>query len=410
MIKVAVIGGGASGLLAAGTAAAYGAKVVLFEKNEKLGKKIYITGKGRCNVTNAAENAELVQKIVRNPKFMLSSLSQFSSADTVALIERMGCPLKVERGQRVFPVSDKSSDIIRALSRYVTENGAEVRLNTAVKAVSAVEGGGYALVTDRGTEVFHRVIVATGGISYSATGSTGDGYRFAKGLGHTVTPLSPSLVGFYSNDPICALAGLTLKNVGVTLLRGGELANFLDYQKGELLLTGKGISGPVALTLSAQVCGRDKGLTAVIDFKPALSTPQLIARLTRECNEQAKKALKNILCALSPKALVPILLKKSGIDGEKQGAQVSLEDMGVLSYCYKNYSVALTGTEPIERAVVTCGGVNVRELNPRTMESKKHSGLYFAGEVIDVDAYTGGFNLQIAFSTGYAAGMASAME
>ena len=407
MSQVIIIGGGAAGMMAAIAAAGAGHKVCIYEKNEKLGKKIYITGKGRCNVTNACDTEELFQNVVHNAKFLYSSFYAFTNTDIMDLIEKHGCPLKTERGNRVFPISDKSSDVIHALTAALRKLGVEVELHEEVADVLAEDGHVTGVRLKRGQKVVFAdaVIVTTGGLSYPSTGSTGDGYRFAKELGHTITDLSPALVPFVAKEDVCKeLQGLSLRNISVQIRNGKKV---LYEEFGEMLFTHFGVSGPVLLSASSYVASvLKKGpLTLSIDLKPALSVEQLDARILRDFEEAKNKQYKNSLNHLLPAKLVSVIIERSGISPEKKVNEITREERHQLVQAVKDFSITLVGLRDYKEAIITQGGVSVREVNPSTMESKKTAGLYFAGEVLDLDAVTGGFNLQIAWSTGYLAGI-----
>ena len=405
MSQVIIIGGGAAGMMAAIAAAGAGHKVCIYEKNEKLGKKIYITGKGRCNVTNACDTEELFQNVVHNAKFLYSSFYAFTNTDIMDLIEKHGCPLKTERGNRVFPISDKSSDVIHALTAALRKLGVEVELHEEVADVLAEDGHVTGVRLKRGQKVVFAdaVIVTTGGLSYPSTGSTGDGYRFAKELGHTITDLSPALVPFVAKEDVCKeLQGLSLRNISVQIRNGKKV---LYEEFGEMLFTHFGVSGPVLLSASSYVASvLKKGpLTLSIDLKPALSVEQLDARILRDFEEAKNKQYKNSLNHLLPAKLVSVIIERSGISPEKK--VITREERHQLVQAVKDFCITLVGLRDYKEAIITQGGVSVREVNPSTTESKKTAGLYFAGEVLDLDAVTGGFNLQIAWSTGYLAGI-----
>ena len=408
MSKVVVIGGGAAGMMAAITAARKGLRVTLIEKNEKLGKKLFITGKGRCNITNAGDSEDLFNSIVTNKKFMYSSLNGFSNYDVLGFFDELGLPIKIERGNRVFPESDHSSDVIAALNKELRRQKVDVRLNTAVKDIIIKDNIACGVVTMFGNVEekvdADYVIVATGGNSYQSTGSTGDGYKFARKSGHDVTSILPALVPFTVKEEWEAdLQGLSLKNISITVFDGQkELYN--DF--GEMLFTHFGVSGPVILSASSFVAGKlkDKNLKLVIDLKPALSFEQLDERILRDFDEEKNKSFKNSLDKLLPKKLIPIVVMLSGIDGNKKVNEITRAERQGLVKLLKEFELTLTGLRGFNEAIITQGGVNVKEINPTTMESKLVKHLLFAGEVLDVDAVTGGFNLQIAWSTGYAAG------
>lgn len=408
MSKVVVIGGGAAGMMAAITAARKGLRVTLIEKNEKLGKKLFITGKGRCNITNAGDSEDLFNSIVTNKKFMYSSLNGFSNYDVLGFFDELGLPIKIERGNRVFPESDHSSDVIAALNKELRRQKVDVRLNTAVKDIIIKDNIACGVVTMFGNVEekvdADYVIVATGGNSYQSTGSTGDGYKFARKSGHDVTSILPALVPFTVKEEWeVDLQGLSLKNISITVFDGQkELYN--DF--GEMLFTHFGVSGPVILSASSFVAGKlkNKNLKLVIDLKPALSFEQLDERILRDFDEEKNKSFKNSLDKLLPKKLIPIVVMLSGIDGNKKVNEITRAERQGLVKLLKEFELTLTGLRGFNEAIITQGGVNVKEINPTTMESKLVKHLLFAGEVLDVDAVTGGFNLQIAWSTGYAAG------
>lgn len=407
MSKVLVIGAGAAGSMAAITAAKRGHEVLLFEKNEKTGKKIYITGKGRCNLTNAVDNEELMKNMVRNPKFLYSSFSSFKSDDCIRFFEKLGCRTKVERGDRVFPVSDRSSDVIKALDRGMRESGVKVHYKAEVEAVLLKEDGlsVHGIRLKDGSEVTgDAVIIATGGLSYRSTGSTGDGFTFAKALGHKVTDLRPSLVAMnVAESFLRELEGLSLKNVRVKVKKGKKT---LFDELGEMVFTRTGISGPLILSASA-IAGDgfyQEGGTLYIDLKPALSEAELEARLVRDFGEFRLKVFKNALDKLLPKSLIPVFVLKTGIAPEKKVVDLSKADFQKILTLMKAFDLKIAGLRGFEEAVITRGGVSVKEIDPKTMESKKVKNVYFAGEVIDIDALTGGYNLQIAWSTGFVAG------
>jgi hypothetical protein len=402
--KVIVIGGGAAGMMAAIAAARNGAGVVLLEKNEKLGKKLFITGKGRCNFTNAGDSEDLFNSIVTNKKFMYSSLNGFSNYDCMSFFDELGLKFKIERGNRAFPESDHSSDVIWCLQRELKRQNVDVRLNTEVKDIIVEDGSACGVVTATEKLKADVVIVATGGNSYQSTGSTGDGYRFAKKTGHEVTQILPALVPFNVGEQWEAdLQGLSLKNISITVLDGDEQL-YTDF--GEMLFTHFGVSGPVILSASSFVAKqlKNRNLRLVIDLKPALSFEQLDERVLRDFDEEKNKAFKNSLDKLLPKKLIPVVVMLSGIDGNKKVNEITRQERQTIVKLLKEFELTLTGLRGFNEAIITQGGVNVKQINPTTMESKLVKNLYFAGEVLDVDAVTGGFNLQIAWSTGFAAG------
>ena len=409
MSKVIVIGGGAAGMMAAIAAAQKGHKVILLEKNEKLGKKLFITGKGRCNVTNAADMDVLFQNICTNEKFLYSAFYGFDNTRVCDLLEQAGCPLKTERGDRVFPVSDHSSDVIAALQRELRKYQVDVHLHTEVKKILTKETDGNPVFcgvecADHKKIAADDCIVCTGGCSYASTGSTGDGYRFAEETGHKVTERKPALVPLEIRENWCReLMGLSLKNVEIRM-QCGKKTWYEGF--GEMLFTHFGVSGPVVLSASSYAAKiiKKTPLRMDIDLKPALSKEQLDARILRDFDEAKNKQFKNSLNHLFPAKLIPVMIERSGIDPEKQVNEVTAEERKRLVDLTKAFSVTLTGLRGYNEAIVTQGGVNVKEVNPSTMESKKLQGLYFAGEVLDLDGVTGGFNLQIAWSTGMLAG------
>ena len=418
-MKTIVIGAGPAGMMAAISAANSGDNVVLLEKNEKIGKKLFITGKGRCNVTNACSRDEFFENIVSNSKFLYSAFSQFNNADLMKLIEDNGTPLKTERGNRVFPVSDHSSDIIKALNNALKSAGVDLRLNTSVKSIitESIEEGAeedlkkkgcskcvVGVKTDNGEIIMaDKVVIATGGISYKTTGSTGDGLRWAGEEGHRISTLKPALVPLetYEKWPF-ELTGLSLKNVTLSLF----IKDKLKYKEmGEMLFTHFGISGPLVLTSSSIIAGSDeKDIKVFIDLKPALSDDEFDARLIRELKEGNKKDLKNILGNIYPIKLGLKICELSGVDTYKKCNEITKEERKKILDYTKRLPLTIKGTRDFDEAIITHGGVSVKDINPKTMESKLVKNLFFAGEVIDVDAFTGGFNLQIAFSTGFLAG------
>ena len=407
--RIAVVGGGAAGLMAAGMAVRAGADVTLFEGNARVGRKLGITGKGRCNLTNNCTVEEFLPNVPRNPRFLYAALNAFSPADTMALFgEELGVPLKTERGRRVFPVSDRAADIVDALARFAS---ARHTVHEKVTALCVRDGHIAGVQTASGTFPADAVILATGGASYPLTGSDGSGYRLAAAVGHTITPLSPSLVPLTSSDPVCAqMMGLSLRNVALRILpaAGGKVV-YEDF--GEMLFTHFGISGPMVLSASAHLQGRDiAALAADIDMKPALDEKTLDARLCADFAKYANREFRNALGDLLPAAMTGPVVARTGIDGTRRVNGITQKERRTLLHILKHFTVPLFGTRPLSEAIVTSGGVAVREVDPRTMQSRLVPGLYFAGEVLDVDAYTGGYNLQIAFSTGAAAGRAAAIQ
>ena len=409
MKSIVVIGGGPAGLMAAITAAQkYGgtkAMVTLIEKNERIGRKLMITGKGRCNVTNNCDVDALIKNTPKNARFLYSAFSKFTPQDVMDFFESNGVPLKTERGNRVFPVSDKAVDIVDALSRVTKKSGVKTVCGEAASIILNNVGIEAVKLKNGETIKADAVVLATGGMSYPVTGSTGDGYKIAKALGHTVTDIKPSLVPIECHEGFCShLAGLSLKNVNLSVFEEGKKKPVFSEQ-GEMLFTHFGISGPLVMSSSAYMRKMDsRRYTAVIDLKPALDTEQLDKRILRDFGEQTNKDFSNSLDKLLPKSLIPVIVNLSGINPHLKVNQISREERMRLVFLLKGFTLNITGFRPIEEAIVTSGGISVKEINPATMESKIINGLYFAGEVIDTDAFTGGFNLQIAFSTGYLAG------
>ncbi|MBQ7920693.1 MAG: NAD(P)/FAD-dependent oxidoreductase [Lachnospiraceae bacterium] len=404
MKKVIVIGGGAAGMMAAVAAADQGSKVLLLEKNEKLGKKLFITGKGRCNVTNAGDMENLFANVMTNEKFLYSAFYTYDNNMVMDFLEKAGCPLKVERGDRVFPVSDHSSDVIAAFQRELKKRNVEIRLNTEVKELMTEESRAMGVLLSNGKKEYaDAVIIATGGISYASTGSTGDGYRFARKVGHKVVDCKPSLVPFNMKEDWCKEAmGVSLKNVSLTL-KCGKKEIYSGF--GEMLITHFGISGPLALSASSYYVSKAKGdCMCYLDLKPALTLEQLDKRVLRDFEESKNKQFRNALSHLFPSKLIPVMVKLSGIDPEKKVNEITKEERKSFVELIKNIPLTIDGVRDFKEAIITKGGVSVKEVNPSTMESKVLCGLYFAGEVLDVDALTGGYNLQIAWSTGYLAG------
>lgn len=412
MKKIVVIGGGAAGMAAAIAAAEGGSIVTIYEKNEKLGKKIYITGKGRCNVTNDCDMEGLFDSVVTNSRFLYSAFYGFTNQDIKDLLEKNGCRLKVERGNRVFPISDRASDVTAALSRKLRELHVKIELNQSVKDLWIEDGilKGIVLSKNGGKDCkinSDAVIIATGGLSYPSTGSTGDGYLFAKEAGHKITELSPALVPFETEEDVKELQGLSLKNIKVSVTDGKKE---IYSEFGEMLFTHYGVSGPVLLSASSYAAKKLKkgSLNLFIDLKPVLSMEQLDARILRDFEAEKNKQFKNALNHLYPSKLIQVMIRRSGIDPDKKVNVVTKEERRRLAEETKNFALTLRGLRGFNEAIVTQGGVNVKEVNPSTMESKKLTGLYFAGEVLDLDAVTGGYNLQIAWSTGMLAGRSAA--
>lgn len=424
MRRVIVVGGGAAGMMAAVSAAKAGAAVTLLEKNEKTGKKIYITGKGRCNLTNACDPENFFDNVISNGKFLYSAFYQMDNRAVMDFFERSGCRLKEERGARIFPVSDHASDVIAALNGQMEREGVKVLLHSEVKELLVTENIDYngCYTETHGKKICgvrladgkvlkgDSVILATGGKSYAATGSTGDGYGFAEKLGHTVREMKPALVPFTVKENWCKeLQGLSLKNVEILLTREGKKL----YQGfGEMLFTHFGVSGPLILSASSYYVKKCYGGQAklLIDLKPALPKEQLDKRLLRDFEENINKQFKNALDGLLPAKLIPVIIRLSGISPEKRVNEITREERNTLILCLKELALTITGTRGFQEAIVTQGGVHVKEVNPSTMESKLVKGLYFAGELLDLDAVTGGFNLQIAWCTGHLAGVSAAQE
>lgn len=403
MINVAVIGAGAAGLMAAYAAANNGNKVTVFEKNEKCGKKIYITGKGRCNLTHDCTPDEFLANVVSNAKFLTGAIYSFSPHRTMQFFEDGNLRLKIERGARVFPVSDKASDVTKCLEKFCLNAGVSFKFNEKVVKIGVLHSTISDITTEKGEYNFDKVIICTGGLSYPLTGSTGDGYVFAKTVGHSVVEQVPALCGLnLKGDFYKRLQGLTLKNVNLSLF-----VNDKKYKEffGEMLFTHFGISGPVVLSTSSLINRLDlKTVKISLDMKPALTSEQLDARLLRDFDKYKNKDILNCLKELLPNALVSVTLQRAGIPFDKKVNSVTKSERTSLLTTIKNFDMIVSSLRGFDEAIVTAGGVNVNEINPKTMESKLIKGLYFCGEVLDLDAFTGGFNLQIAFSTGYAAG------
>ncbi|MDD6214953.1 MAG: NAD(P)/FAD-dependent oxidoreductase [Firmicutes bacterium] len=399
---VIVIGGGAAGMLACGRLKDRVKKVFLVEKNKLLGKKLRITGKGRCNITNIADTEEIMQHIPTNSKFLYSALYSFTNKDVISLLNYLGVATKVERGGRVFPESDLASDVAEALKRYALGKNVTLVTDSAISLIlenSAIRGVRVASGKELDAD---SVIIATGGKSYPSTGSTGDGYRLAEEAGHTIVTPKPALIPIVTREKwVSELMGLSLKNVSLTFFNQKGKKVFSDF--GEMLFTHFGISGPIVLSASSCIKNIENA-KIVIDLKPALTTEQLDKRICRDFEKYNKKHLQNSLDKLLPKALIPVIIKIAGLESHKEVCSITKEERSALVEVIKNLTLTAKCTRPIEEAIVTSGGIKVSEINPSTMESKIISGLFFAGEVIDVDAYTGGYNLQIAFSTGFLAG------
>ncbi len=403
-MKIAVIGGGAAGMCAAITAAELGGDVTLYERNERCGRKLGITGKGRCNVTNDCTRDEFLANVPRNPRFMYAAFSRFSPQDVMSWISEMGVPLKVERGRRVFPVSDRAGDVVMALVRRMRALGVR-EIHARVNDIISEPSGGFRVVSGSHETGFNRVILATGGCSYTGTGSSGDGYEFARRIGHSIVEPRPSLVPLVSPGRLCpSMQGLSLKNVALTVLEcesGRRLYN--DF--GEMMFTHFGMTGPMVLSASAHMQDIAPGKYEIsIDLKPALDAQTLDARLLSDFSKNINRDLENAISGLLPQKMIGPFIVKCGIDPKKKINSVTRTERAAIAACLKDFRVPVSGTRPIEEAIVTSGGVDIREISPKTMESKLCTGLYLAGELIDVDAFTGGYNLQIAWSTGRLAG------
>ena len=411
-MRVAVIGGGPAGMLAAISAAKSSDDVTLFEKNNILGKKILITGKGRCNITSSLEIEDFISNIPGNGRFLFSVFQNFSNQDIISMLEKEGVKVKEERGNRIFPVSDRAEDVRFALEKITKKAGVNIKLNSNVKAIEVGEEGVKAVILDNGKFNADKIILATGGKSYPLTGSNGDGYEIAKKVGHSVKEIRGSLVPMLGDNTCSKLQGLSLRNIGIYIYdKENDKKIYEDF--GEMLFTHFGVSGPTILSSSAHVLRyknvdekmRDRSIILKIDLKPALSIEQLDTRILRDFEEVKNKQFKNSLDKLLPKKMIDVIIEKSKIDPDKKVNEITKEERHNLVNLIKNFEVKLLGFRPVDEAIITAGGISVKEINPKTMESKLVSGLYFAGEIIDVDAYTGGFNLQIAYSTGWTSGM-----
>lgn len=420
-MKIIVIGGGAAGMMAAIAAAENNAEVILLEKNEKLGKKIYITGKGRCNITNDCDAENFFANVVSNPKFLYSAYYSFDNNMVMDLLSNAGLEMKTERGNRVFPVSDHSSDVIRTLSNILKKLNVDIRLNTEVKDIIVTDGTvtGVILKDNKKIEA-DRVIITTGGLSYITTGSNGDGHKLAKKYGHSIIECKPALVPFVTKDNWCSeLQGLALKNVAIKVFPCSK--EELDTNKklkpiyegfGEMLFTHFGISGPLIISASSYYSKKCFGqrATVILDLKPALDDEQLDKRLLRDFAENSNKAFKNSLNGLLPSRLTNVIIDKSGIDPEKPVHSITREERMELLNCLKRLSITVDGTRDFNEAIITQGGISIKEVNPSTMESKLIKNLYIAGELLDIDALTGGYNLQVAWSTGHLAGLSATTD
>lgn len=403
--KICVVGGGAAGMMAAGTATLLGAEVTVFENTDRLGKKLAITGKGRCNVTNNCSAQDFLENVIKNPRFLYAALNALSPSDTINFFENLCVKLKTERGCRVYPESDKAKDIVDAMKKY--SDGAKVIYNK-VTGIKKEEDGRFTVTAASKAYSFDAVILATGGRSYPLTGSDGSGYRLAMKLGHKITELTPSLIPIESKSRLCAdMQGLSLKNVAISIKDGNGKILYTDF--GEMMFAHFGLTGPVILSASAHLRGVDiSTLTLTIDLKPALDEKTLDQRLLSDFSEKSNKDFINSLGALLPSKMIMPFIRLTGIDERKKTNSITKEERRKILYTLKNFEIPLYKFRPIEEAIVTSGGVDTKEISPKNMESKIVPGLYFAGEIIDVDAYTGGFNLQIAFSTGYLAGKSAA--
>ena len=404
--KIAVIGGGPAGMMAAGTAVSLGAEVTIFESTDRLGKKLAITGKGRCNVTNDCTREEFLENVTKNPRFLYAPLNAFSTENAISFFESLGVPLKTERGRRVFPVSEKAKDIVDALRSY--SSGAKV-VYQKVTGIKKIDNQ-FSVATKSGEYLYDKVIIATGGKSYPLTGSDGSGYKLSMKLGHSVTQLIPSLIPITSPSRLCPdMQGLSLKNVAIKILDQNNNTVYTDF--GEMMFTHFGVTGPMILSASAHLRGYDiSTLTLSIDLKPALDEKTLDTRLLNDFKQNANKDFINSLSGLLPSKMIEPFISVTGIDARKKINAITKEERKAILSTLKDFRIPLSSFRPIEEAIVTSGGIEVKEISPKSMESKLVPGLFFAGEVIDVDAYTGGFNLQIAFSTGYLAGKSAAEQ
>ncbi len=413
-MKVLVIGGGPAGMMSAITSAESGNKVILLEKMERLGRKLLITGKGRCNITSSLPIEEFIKNTPGNGQFLYSCFKNYNNNDIIEFLKKEGLEVKEERGNRIFPITDKSLDVLKCFENRLKELNVEIRYNTKVKDIITYKDGNFKVITENNTFEAEKVILATGGKSYPLTGSTGDGYNIAKKLGHIVTTIKPSLVPLESYDKnMCKnLQGLSLRNVNIKI-ENIENNKTIYQDFGEMLFTHFGVSGPTILSGSAHLVRyknidellKNRKITLKIDFKPALTEEKLDDRILRDFGELKNKKFKNSLDKLLPQKLIPVIIERSNINPEKKVNEISKLDRRNLVKILKNFELIISGFRPIEEAIITSGGINIKEINPKTMESKIVPGLYFAGEIIDVDSYTGGFNLQIAYSTGYTAGV-----
>ena len=413
MPKVIVIGGGPAGMMAAITAAENGNEVLIKEKMPSFGRKLLITGKGRCNITSSLYMSEFIKNTPGNGKFLYSAFQNYTNTDIIEFLKKQGLEVKEERGNRIFPVTDKSIDVLECFTKRIKELNIQYQLNTTVEKIWVQNGKVTSVRTDKEIIKADKVILATGGKSYPLTGSTGDGYKIAKALGHTITPIKPSLVPLevYEKEECKKLQGLSLRNVGIKFIDTDE-KKIIYEDFGEMIFTHFGISGPTILSGSAHLVRYkdieyllgNKYITVSIDLKPALTIEQLDDRILRDFREFKNKQFKHALDKLLPQKMIPLIIELSQIDEEKRVNEITKEERQNLVKLLKNLNITIKQFRPVEEAIITCGGIDIREINPKTMESKLVEGLYFAGEIIDVDAYTGGFNLQIAYSTGYTAG------
>lgn len=414
MPKVVVIGGGPAGMVSAIKAAENGNEVLIIEKMPSFGRKLLITGKGRCNITSSLYMSEFIKNTPGNGKFLYSAFQNYTNADIIEFLKREGLEVKEERGSRIFPVTDKSVDVLNCFIKRIKELNIQYKLNTTVEKILVQNGQVVSVRTNNEMIKTDKVILATGGKSYPLTGSTGDGYKIAKALGHTIMPIKPSLVPLeiYEKEECKKLQGLSLKNIGIKII-DTDKKKVIYEDFGEMIFTHFGISGPTILSGSAHLVKykdidyllKNKNIVVSIDLKPALNEEQLDARILRDFKEVKNKQFINSLDKLLPQKMISQIVELSKIDGEKRINEITKEERKALVNLLKNFTITVKGFRPVEEAIITCGGINVKEINPKTMESKLVKGLYFAGEIIDVDAYTGGFNLQIAYSTGYTAGM-----
>ncbi len=399
--SICVIGGGAAGMMAAGTANRLGADVTIFESMPFLGKKLAITGKGRCNVTNASATQEFLDNVTKNPRFLYTALASFSTYDTMSLFEDLGVTLKTERGNRVYPESDRAKDIVDAMRKYCKDSTV---INEKVKKIKKNPSGGYTVTTNEKDYIYDKVIIATGGKSYPLTGSDGSGYKLAMSMGHSISELIPSLIPLNSPSPLCSdMQGLSLRNVEIKITDKSDRVVYTDF--GEMMFTHFGVTGPVILSASAHLRKYDiSELTLHIDLKPALDEKTLDNRLLSDFKEKSNKDFVNALGDLLPSKMIAPFISLTSISERKKVNAITKEERKIILSTLKDFKIPLSSYRPIEEAIITSGGIDVKEIDPKTMQSRIEDGLFFAGEIIDVDAYTGGFNLQIAFSTGYLAG------